>query len=106
MARASRADRRAVILLRREECTLVKYPSGDKVNRESKSEPTNLPEGPYLINTRSGKVHAVARRFEDSLQAFTGGGVAYNAEIKKYRFVNSQVLLQSHPISHCLQANL
>ncbi|KAF2751970.1 amidase signature enzyme [Sporormia fimetaria CBS 119925] len=43
-----------------------------------------LPDGPYLIDTSTGKVHGVARCYKDPLHAFTRGGVVFDSSSTLY----------------------
>lgn len=94
-----KADQLTVLLLHRDDHILVQHSRGRKDERITNHGLTGLPNGPYLIDSRSGTVYAVARRYKDTLHAFLGGGIDFDRSTGKYKHLNTTVILSSRQFS-------
>lgn len=70
----------------------IKYADANILEKVPIDNAAMISNGPYLIDTASGKVHTVARLFDDPFHAFLGGGIKYDPSTKKYRSLHINVL--------------
>lgn len=52
---------------------------------------TELPNGPYVIETVNGDVFAVSRLFDDRYEAFIGGAVRPGPQDRSFEFLKIEV---------------
>ena len=95
--RLSRASGCTVIILRVGSIRKVKNEtSGNVIVVVTDFTSTQLPDGPYMVQSLTGKTFPVSKLFKDTYHAFIGGAVMPNEKSNSFHWTQGEVSSQTH----------
>ena len=85
------AHHSVAFVLRAPGTTVVEFKSPNKYFLVVDPAAIQIPDGPFVIQPSTGRILSVARLCEDTYNSFIGGGIAFDAPSKRYKWLGINV---------------